>query len=148
MARDLPFLPVRAVHKALNSVPRVDNVEVDQQSERSATEFQIRDDLSLMNRRDCVYRLDLHDDEILNHQIHSIPNFQLHTSIDHGKADLTFSLHARLVEFVVQAGLIGAFEQSSAQLRMNLHRSADDGMANFLRTPSMDRDRGHIAGIS
>src|ERR1700740_3358930 len=63
-AKDLPFLPVHAVHKAPNAFPQVNHVEVNQQTERFATEFEVRNDLSLMNRRDCIYRFDFHDDEI------------------------------------------------------------------------------------
>ena len=54
----------------------MDDIEVDQQPEGLAAELQVGNDLRLMNRRDCIDRLDLHDDEALHDQIHSIADFQ------------------------------------------------------------------------
>ena len=56
----LRLLPRSAIHKALDSVFQVDHIEIDEQSERSATKFEVGDDLSLMNGRDGVHGLDLH----------------------------------------------------------------------------------------
>ena len=101
VVKGLLFLPPSAVDKATNPVLQVDNVEVDQQSERFTAKLKVRNYLSLMNRRDCVDRLDLHDDEIFNQEINSVPDFKLYTSINDGKPDLTCSPNARFMQFVV-----------------------------------------------
>ena len=60
VVKGLAILPRSAIHKALDSIFQVNHIEVNEQSERSATKFEVGDDLSLMNGRDGVHGLDLH----------------------------------------------------------------------------------------
>ena len=104
------MFPLSAIHETPNTVLQVDDVEVDQQSERLAAELQIRDDLRLMDRCDCIDGFDLHDDEALNDQIHSIADFQSYSAIDDRKPDLSCSLKTRLLQFVLQTCLVRALQ--------------------------------------
>jgi hypothetical protein len=54
------LFPISSVHEALDTVLQVDNIEVYKQSERFATEFEVRKDLSLMDRSDGLDRLNLY----------------------------------------------------------------------------------------
>ncbi len=110
MVEGLRLLPPTSIHEALDSVFQVDDIEVDEQSERSAAEFEVGDDLSLMNGRDGVHGLDLHNNNILNQKIHAISNFKFHAAIDDGKPDLTRGSNTCFLQFVMQARLIGALE--------------------------------------
>jgi hypothetical protein len=121
------------------------DIEVDQQSNRSSAELEIRDDLRLMNRRNSLRRLDLHNDQILNQQIHAIPKIQPCTPVNHRKPHLSLGPDTRLLKFVMQASLVSAFQQSRTQLRMNFHCSSDDRAAHFLRAPSANSKRSHGA---
>ena len=110
MVEGLRLLPPTSIHEALDSVFQVDDIEIDEQSERSAAEFEVGDDLSLMNGRDAVHGLDLYDNNILDQQVHSISNFEFYAAIDDGKPDLTRGSNTRFLQFVMQARLIGALE--------------------------------------
>lgn len=77
----------------------MDHVEVDQQSNGLAAEFEIRNHLCLMNGRDPFHRFDLHDHEIFHQQVDPISKFQLDPAIDYWKPYLSFRMHASLSKF-------------------------------------------------
>src|SRR6266849_10569379 len=62
-------LPACAVHEALDAVLQVDNIEVYKQSQRFATELQVRKDLGLMDGRDGVDGFDFHNDQVINEKV-------------------------------------------------------------------------------
>ena len=82
----MPSLPSRPVDEPFNAVPEMYNVEVYKQSDTFTTEFEVRKDLGLMDRGDAVDRLDFHHHEVLDDQVHSISEIELHSPIDDGKA--------------------------------------------------------------
>jgi hypothetical protein len=82
----MPSLPSRPVDEPFNAVPEMYNVEVYKQSDTFTTEFEVRKDLGLMDRGDAVDRLDFHHHEVLDDQVHSISEIELHFPIDDGKA--------------------------------------------------------------
>ena len=50
----------------------MDNIEVYKQSERFATQFEVRKYLGLMDRRDCIDRLDFYHQKTLDKQVDTI----------------------------------------------------------------------------
>ena len=126
------LFPIRSVDEAFDSVFQVDHVEVDEETERSAAEFEVGDDLRLMDRANCVHRLDFYDDEVLNEEVHTISDFELYAVINDEKPNLTYGPDARFPELVMQAGLVGAFQQAGAQLGMDFHRRRNDLVADFM----------------
>jgi hypothetical protein len=95
-----------------DSVPQMHDIEIDQQANRSAAELEIRDHLGLVNRRNSLYRFDLHDHKVFHQQIYPIAKIQLCPAINHRKPDLSFRPDTCLSKFVLQARLIGALKQS------------------------------------
>ena len=75
----LPSLPSRPVDEPFNAVPEMYNVEVYKQSDTFTTEFEVRKDLGLMDRGDAVDRLDSHHHEVLDDQVPSISEIELHS---------------------------------------------------------------------
>ncbi|HEX4786007.1 MAG TPA: hypothetical protein VH350_16820 [Candidatus Sulfotelmatobacter sp.] len=46
---------------------------------------------------------------------------------------MTYGADPGLAQFVMQAGLISAFQQAGAQLGVDFHRGGNDLMADFMR---------------
>jgi len=65
-------LPSSAVYKSSDAVFQVGNIEVYEKSEGSSTQFQVGNDLRLMNRCNRVHGLQFDDDQILNQEINSV----------------------------------------------------------------------------
>jgi hypothetical protein len=107
-------------------------VEVYKQADGFATQLQVREELSLMDRRDAIYRLESNDHQILHEQINAIAELELHTVVDHREADLRVGAVAGLAEFVLESGSVGALQQARAKFGVNLHGGRDDGMADLL----------------
>ncbi len=126
-------LPARAVYEALDSILQVDHVEVDEQTERPAAKFEVGDDLGLMNKADWVHGLDFYDDKVFDQEVHAISDFKFDAVINDRKPDLAYGPDTCFAEFVMQASLVGAFQQTGAELRMHLHRRRNHPMAYFMR---------------
>jgi len=109
---DLRFSPPGAVYEAFDPILQMYDVEVDQQSDGFAAQFEIRNNLSLMNRRDRIDRLDFDNHEIFDQQIHSIADLQFHAVVDDGKSDLARASNTRFVKLMLQAGLVGTLQQA------------------------------------
>jgi len=88
----------------------MDNIEVYKQAKGFATELQVRKYLGLMDKRDGIHGLEFYDYEIFNHKIHSVSEFELHSTIDDGKTNLGRRPESSVVEFVLQAGSVSALQ--------------------------------------
>ena len=71
---------------------------------------------------DGFYAFDLHNEEVLDDPIDAVAQFESFAVIDHWQSHLLRNEEALLAEFVSEAGFVGAFQKSGAELRMNLHR--------------------------
>ena len=67
-----------------------------------------------MDRRDCVDRLDFHDNQVLHQQIHAIAEFELDSVIDDGQTNLGCRPYAGLMQFMLKTGRVSAFQKSRA----------------------------------
>ena len=79
-----PFLPSRTVYKSFDAIFQVDNIAVYEKSEGTSTEFQVGDDLRLMNGRNRVHGFQFDDDQIFNQEIDSVTEIQFDAIVDHG----------------------------------------------------------------
>jgi len=111
----------------------MDNIEVYKQSQRFATQLQVRKDLSLMDRGDRVHGLEFNNDEVLDEQIDPVSEVQPYAIVVNRQTDLSFRSKTRLFQFVLKASEVGVFKQTWPQVCMNSHRGRDDCMADLLR---------------
>jgi hypothetical protein len=79
------------------------NIEVYKQSQRFATQSQVRKDLSLMDRGDCVHGFELHDDEVLDEQVDAVSQVQLYAIVINRQPDSRLRPKTGLREFVLPA---------------------------------------------
>jgi hypothetical protein len=81
---------------------KMHHVEVYKQSDRFTTKLQVRKYLSKMYWGDAV-NLDLDNDKIFHNQIHSIAEFELHSSIYDRQPNLSSRPEARASQLVFEA---------------------------------------------
>ena len=79
-----------------------------------------------MKREQILYSFQLNDDPVFDEKVDSITCIELNVLVDHGKPDLVFKMQTIDSELIVQAGLIGAFQEPRAKGRVNFHRGIDD----------------------
>lgn len=72
-----------------------------------------------MDRGDGVNRFNLHNNEVLDHEIHAVSKFEFHFAIDDRKTHLGSRSKSGLYQFVLQAGGIRALQKSGAKFGMN-----------------------------
>jgi hypothetical protein len=108
-------------------------VEVYEKSDGTSTEFQVRDDLCLMNGCDCFYGLQFYDDQIVHQQVDAIAEVQFNSVVDDWQSNLRLRLEAGFSEFMLQTGCVGALQKTGAQFRMNSHCCGYHRVTNFLR---------------
>jgi hypothetical protein len=142
--KELPF-PIPSVDHAFNAIFQVGDVEIDQQPNAFPAEAEIRQKLSLMDRVDAIYALDLNNHQIFDEQINAITEFQFLSLVDHGQTNLSGHVKSSLAEFVRQASLVSTLQQPRAELGMDFHRRIDDGARNLVNAGRSDRYwTGHV----
>lgn len=65
------------------------NIEVYKQSKGFTTELEIRDDLSVMHRRDRLDRLDLNHHKVLGQQIDAVTEFESNAAVKASRSSVT-----------------------------------------------------------
>ena len=95
------------------------NVEVYKQSDTFTTEFEVRKDLGLMDRADAVDRLDFHYHEVLDDQVHSISEIELHSPIDDGKAKVERQIEIQPAAVRIQNARCRCFRVIPAEFGMH-----------------------------
>jgi hypothetical protein len=96
--------------------------------------------------RDNFHRLQFNDYQVLEHEIHSISQVQLHAAIHHGKASLGDRPDSGITEFILQAGSIRIFKKPRSKFGVDSHGSSDDRMTHLLRCETTNA-RGSREGI-
>src|SRR6185436_19186018 len=81
----------------------------------------------------CLFSgFDLNYDSILDQEIHLIATFQLHTLVGDGERNLALESETYDVQFVAKTLLINRFQKPWAQMPVNLNRSSDDLLGQFV----------------
>jgi hypothetical protein len=83
------LLPASSIHESSDAILEMNNIEVYKHSQRFTTQLQVRKDLSLMDRGDRVYGLEVNDKEILDKQIDPVSEVQPYAIVKKPAADWT-----------------------------------------------------------
>lgn len=137
------LFPSSAVDEAPDAVFQVDYMEVYKQSERFATQLQVRKELGLMDRAKSVHGFDFDYDKIGDNEVHAIAKVKLLASIHYWKAHLCLRTESCIVQFELEACAIRALEESRPKLRVHSHCRGDDCVAYFVGCKPMKRSCGH-----
>jgi hypothetical protein len=68
----IALLPTRTVYKAFKPILQMHNTEVYKQAEGFTTEFEVRKELGVMDRADCVDGLDFYHHKVFHNQVHPV----------------------------------------------------------------------------
>ena len=126
------LLPVPTIDHALDSIPQVSDVEVNQQTNSDTAQPHVREKLRLMDGMNCIDALYFDDNHILDDQINPVPKLNLLSVEKHRQADLAGHREAALPDLMGKTALIRAFQQSWPQRRMNMHGTRHDGARNLV----------------
>ena len=141
--------PILTIHHALDSVPEMEDVEVDQQAHTHSAEAQVRQELSLMNWMDCLGGFYLHHYPVLHDQVDAVAYFDFLALVHHGQSHLRRDVKTSASEFVCEAGLVSTFEKAGAEKRVDSYRGADDTAGDFIDAKwTRPRCGAHIHCIS
>src|SRR5882762_402880 len=77
---------------------------------------------------------DFDDQALVDDEIDSVSGRQLVSLITQWQPDLVLKLQAGLRQLVAESSVVRAFDDACTQRAMNLHRSTDDVVADFIRT--------------
>jgi len=101
------------------------DVEVNQKTDMSPTEFEIRQNLRDMEREHFLNRLELDDDAIFDKKIDSVTSLEVNRLVDNRQPNLMFECETIDGHLVVEASSVGALQKASAKRRMNFHRRSN-----------------------
>ena len=102
-----------------------------------------------MHGMNCLNAFHCDDNGVFHDQVNPVSQFDFLSVIDYGQADLAGHIQPALSQFMLKAGLIGAFEESRAEQRMNMHGSGDNSACNLVDPEITNgNQRCHFKGIS
>lgn len=90
-----------------------------------------------MNVANRFNALQFDHDPVLNHQIHPVTEINRYPIVDYRQLNLIFDFQTLLTQFVQEASLIGAFQQSRPKSRVNAHRTSYYHPANVIYRPQV-----------
>lgn len=105
-------VPSGSVHKTLDAVFQMDNVEVYKQSDGFTTELEIRKHLRAVNGGNRIDRLQFDYNQVFDEQIVPGTRFEFDAIVNDGKRDLGIAFETGLLQFMLQAGWVRALQQT------------------------------------
>ncbi len=108
------------MHDASDAVGEFRDVEVDEEAERIARDSEIREELGGMDRCQCLDRLQLKDDRLLDDHINS-PRTNLAAFVAYSDFMLSLERDATVMQFHAERFLIYRFHEARPEGAM--HRS-------------------------
>jgi hypothetical protein len=132
-------LPAVSVDHALNSVPQVGDVEINQQADSDAAQSQVRQKLRLMNWMDCFDALHFDDNQILDDQVDPVAQFDFFSVENHRQPDLAGDCKSAFPKFMSKTSLVGALQQSGTKYGVNVHSRRHDCARNLVNANRRDR---------
>src|SRR5258707_845622 len=102
------------------------DLEVNEQSNLLAAEFEVMEQLCFENRCHYFNRFQFDHDLVLDQQIKPIADIiELNSIVDEGKPNFDSHVQPALSEFINQASLIRVLKKPGSKRRMHLHRGVD-----------------------
>lgn len=88
----------------------------------------------MVNRVEGLDGFHFHNDSMFYDQIDAVSDFEFMAFIDYGHRYFRYDLETAASQFVRQAGLVGTFQKTRAEGRMNRHRGIDYRTCYFVDT--------------
>src|SRR5271165_1524410 len=111
---------------SLDSVSEVNHVEIDEQAHGEAAQFEVRDQLRLVDRSEFLDGFQLQDNRTLDQHIKPVARIQPNPVVDDGERDLGLGLQTTGFEVVNQTDPVSAFQKARPQGGVNLQGTAND----------------------
>jgi hypothetical protein len=106
----------------LREQPRV---EIHQQPDLGARQSKIREDLSVEKGNESFDALDLHDHQIGNQEVDSVPSNQT-IAVENWHVDLSAVVQVHEIQLNAQGSFVDAFEQSRTEPPVDFYATSDD----------------------
>ena len=110
------------------------HIEIHQETESKAGQFQVGEWLSLIDGREHVDGFDLNDHYVIDDKIETVACVEGKPAIHNGKRDLSFDLDATFSELIFEAMFVGGFEQSWPKGPVDLETRVDRGGRGCFRS--------------
>jgi len=120
------------VHDATDSLTKMRHIEVDQEANRMATQFEVGEQLSEMQGKQFFNRLQFNDDAVFDKVVDPIASLEADAAVCDRQTDLVLKMQSVHVELVMKTGVVGALQQTSAERGVNLHCSLEDSFCEVL----------------
>ena len=124
---------VPVVDYAFNAFAQMHHVEIQKQTERLVGQLKVGEELSFVDRQQGLDALEFDDDHLFYEKIDPVSGFELQAIILHRDRYLCLNMQTRFSQFVMQTGLIHAFQNSGSNRRMNLKRSSQNSRRNLVQ---------------
>jgi len=111
----------RAFYHALDSVPEVKNVEVDEQSHADSAEAHVGQELRFVNGMYGVCGFHFDDDSGFDKEIDSISELKFVALINNWQGHFCRDLESSTSQFVRKAALVGTFQEPWTEYGVNFH---------------------------
>ena len=103
---------MKIVDEPFESILETENIKIDQQSDLSSTQFQVREQLRLVDWRDLIDCLELHDNKILDQQIQTVSDIKADAIVLNWLFDFGIGLETTFAQFMRQTGFISRIAAS------------------------------------
>ena len=119
-----------AVVNSANAIPEALYVEIQQQTHGQVRVLDVGQDLGEMNRQETLHGLQLEEDHFVHDQVGPIGTFDRSAVEDHRYRDLAVNAKPFPIQTMLQASLVAAFQQPSAQACVDIECTRQDSLGN------------------
>ena len=102
------------------------NVDVNDQSQLKAAEFQIGENLCEVQRLQSLHCFEFHDNAVFDNEVDSVRRVQLDSLISDGQPHLMPERQSVLRELITPARVVRAFKAARPEGGVHLHRRAQN----------------------
>jgi len=104
-------------------------MKIENKPQSASGEFQVRQKLSLMNRKNLVNGFQFKDDFVFNKEIQAVAALKTDLFINYWQTPLPFDLEPGFSQFICQTGFVRRFEKPGTQLTVNTNRCPNNSFA-------------------
>ncbi len=135
------FFPVISVDHALDPVPQVGDVKINQQADPYPAQPQVRQELCLMHGMDRLDALHFDDNQTLDNEIYAVSQFDSFSVENHWQTDLAGDCESSFSKFMSKTSLVGALQQPRTEYSVNVHGGRHDRSRNLINANRLERWR-------